>query len=100
MIHPALSIPNDSLQQLCRHYHVRRLAVFGSAVTGGFTPDSDVDLLVEFEEDAAIGFLAFNRMKRELSGLLHRPVDLVPHAGLKSAIRDQVLSSAEILYEA
>jgi len=100
MIHPALSIPTDSLRQLCRHYHVRRLAVFGSAVTGSFTPDSDVDLLVEFEDDAAIGILAFNRMARELSGLLHRPVDLVPRAGLKSVIRDQILSSAETLYEA
>ena len=53
-----------------------------------------------FEPDAAIGFLALARIQRELAELLKRPVDLVPESGLKPLIRDEVLSSAEVLYAA
>ncbi len=65
-----------------------------------FRPDSDVDVLVEFEPGAQVGFMAFGQMRRELSALLARPVDLVPAEGLKPIIRDAVLSSAEVVYAA
>lgn len=100
MINSQLDIPSDALRSLCRSYHVRELALFGSALTAGFSPDSDVDLLVEFEPQAQVGLLALARMQRELAGLLHRPVDLVPKNGLKAKIRQSVLSGAEVLYEA
>jgi predicted nucleotidyltransferase len=79
---------------------VRELSVFGSFLGEDFRPDSDIDLLVEFAPDAEIGFLALARMSRELSGVLHRPVDLVPKAGLKPKIRDEILSCRKVLYAA
>ena len=64
----------------------------------GFSSQSDVDVLVEFDSDARIGFMAFSRMQRELADLLGRPVDLVPKEGLKPVIRDQVLANTEEIY--
>lgn len=63
-----------------------------------FRPDSDVDVLVAFEPEARIDFVALARVQRELAELLNRPVDLVPESGLKPLIRDEVLRSAEVLY--
>ena len=95
-----IEMPVQEIADLCRRYQVRELAVFGSYLREDFRPDSDIDLLVEFDPDAEIGFLSFARMGRELSDILHRPVDLVPKAGLKPKIRDQVLSSRKVLYAA
>jgi predicted nucleotidyltransferase len=61
---------------------------------------SDIDLLVTFEPEARVGFLALARMQRELEELLGRKVDLVPKGGLKPAIRDAVLATARVLYAA
>lgn len=57
-----------------------------------------MDVLVEFEPAAQIGFITLSRMRRELAELLGRPVDLVPREGLKPKIREAVLSSAEVVY--
>jgi len=57
-----------------------------------------IDVLVTFEPDAKIGFLALGRLRRELEALFNRPVDLVPQDGLKSRVRDSVLASAEPIY--
>ena len=65
-----------------------------------FRPDSDIDVLVEFEPEAQVGFIALSRIQREFSELLQRPVDLVPKEGLKPKIREDILSSAEALYAA
>jgi Predicted nucleotidyltransferases len=100
MINPALTIPASDLRRLCQTYQVRRLAVFGSATTDRFTADSDVDLLVEFQPQSQAGMLTLSRMQRELADMLHRPVDLVPEKGLKPRIRDEVLASSEVVYEA
>lgn len=62
-----LAWPMEAIEAVCRRYEVRELAVFGSALRGDFGPDTDVDLLVEFEPDAQIGFLALARLQRELS---------------------------------
>src|ERR1700749_3122379 len=93
-----LNIPTTALTALCRKYHVRELSLFGSALQDHFRPDSDIDLLVEFEPDARIGFIAFAQFQSELSQLLGREVDLVPKGGLKPLIRDSVISSAKVLY--
>ena len=90
----------DALRPICERYQVRELALFGSALGHDFGPQSDLDFLVEFQPDAQIGFLALASLQRELSGLLGRPVDLVPKGGLKPVIRDEVLSEAEVLYAA
>ena len=65
-----------------------------------FGAEGDVDVLVEFEPRAQVGFIAPSRMQRELSELLQRHVDLVPRNGLKPIIREAVLSSAEVVYAA
>ncbi len=83
---------------VCRRYHVREPSVFGSAARGELRPDSDIDLLVEFDPDARIGFIAFAGLQRELADLLGRPVDLVPKKGLKPVIRPGVLSEARPIY--
>jgi predicted nucleotidyltransferase len=100
MAESRINISKDQMAAFCRRYRVRRLAVFGSVLREDFRPDSDVDVLVEFEPDAQVGFLALSRMQRELSTLMGRPVDLVPREGLKPKIREAVLSSAEELYAA
>jgi hypothetical protein len=93
-----IDLPIQEIGALCKRYHVRELAVFGSALRTDFGAESDLDLLVEFEPDAQIGFLALAGMQRELSELLHVRVDLVPKEGLKPTIRQAVLSSARVIY--
>ena len=94
------TIPKDEIAGFCRRNQIRRLDIFGSALREDFRPDSDVDVLVEFEPEAQVGFMALSRMQRELAALLGRPVDLVPREGLKPKIREAVLSSAEVVYAA
>jgi predicted nucleotidyltransferase len=98
MVH--LPISEDVIADFCRRNHIRTLSIFGSALREDFGPDSDVDVLVEFEPNAQVGFMALGRMGRELSALLQRPVDLVPRAGLKPVIRQTILAAAEELYAA
>ena len=95
-----IDLPADEITALCRRYQVRQLALFGSVLGSDFGSESDVDFLVEFEPEAQIGFMDLSGMQIELSDLLRRPVDLVPRDGLKPVIRDTVLNSAEIIYEA
>ena len=100
MPEPRIDIRKSQITAFCRRHQVRRLSVFGSVLGENFGPDSDVDVLVEFEPEAQVGFMALSRMQRELSVLMGRPVDLVPREGLKPIIREEVLSSAEELYAA
>jgi predicted nucleotidyltransferase len=93
-------IPESKLTDFCRRYHVQRLALFGSALREDFHPDSDIDVLVVFDPSAKVTFMMLGKMKRELSGMFQRPVDLVPQEGLKPAIREAVLSSAQEVYAA
>ena len=95
---PHIQIPHKQLEAFCRRNQIRRLALFGSVLRDDFRPDSDVDVLVLFEPDARVGFMALGHMKRELSAIFRRPVDLVPQDGLKPAIRESVLSSAKEIY--
>ncbi len=95
-----ITIPDGQIADFCRRWKISELSLFGSALREDFRPDSDVDLLVEFEPEAQVGFMTLSRMQRELSAILHRQVDLVPKGGLKRRIRKTVLSSAKVLYAA
>ncbi|MEN6356644.1 MAG: nucleotidyltransferase family protein [Armatimonadota bacterium] len=95
-----ISIPIEAIKELCKKYRVKELALFGSVLREDFRPDSDIDVLVEFESDAHIGFLGMAALARELSGLLDRNVDLVPKGGLKRRIRKPVLDSSMVIYAA
>jgi uncharacterized protein with HEPN domain/predicted nucleotidyltransferase len=72
LTNPSLMVPTDSIRAYCQRNGIRRLSLFGSALRPDFRSDSDVDLLVDFQPDAGVGFLALARMQRELSDLFHR----------------------------
>ena len=77
IVSPRLSIDRDAVAAFCRRHHITRLALFGSVLRDDFSPDSDVDVLVEFQAGHVPG-LNFVSIERELSGLLHgRKVDMV-----------------------
>jgi len=92
-----LVIPKGKVADFCRRCHIRRLAVFGSALRDDFAPDSDVDVLVEFEEGHVPGF-AFFDMQDELSVLMGRKVDLHTPRFLSRYFRDKVVKEAEVQY--
>jgi predicted nucleotidyltransferase len=97
---PHISIDRDEVSAFCQRHHIARLALFGSVLRDDFGPNSDVDVLVEFQTGHVPGF-NFISIERELSRLLHgRRVDMVTPKFLNHRIRDQVLSSAESLYVA
>lgn len=79
---------------LAAEYGVERIAVFGSIARGEASPDSDVDILVDFREDATLGLFEFVDLKLRLETLLGRPVDLATADALHRALRDQILEEA------
>ena len=96
-IDSSLRVSRDAIAELCRRSGIRRLAVFGSALRPDFRPDSDVDVLVEFEAGRTPGF-AFFDIQGELSTIFGRKVDLNTPGFLNERIRQRVLSEAEVLF--
>ncbi len=92
-------IDRQKLAELCRRHHVRRLSLFGSVLRGDFTPESDVDVLVEFEPEFVPG-LAFFAIERELGELFGQKVDLHTPQFLSPHFRAQVERMAEVQYVA
>ena len=94
-----ISISEQAIGAFCRKHHMTRLALFGSVIRDDFRPDSDVDVLVEFEPGHVPGW-EFFAMQEELSAILGRDVDLHTPECLSKYFRDEVLREAEVLYEA
>jgi predicted nucleotidyltransferase len=94
-----VNVPKDEVADFCRRNHIRRLAFFGSMLRDDFGPESDVDVLVEFEPGHTPG-LAFFAMQRELSEILGRKADLNTEMDLSPYFRQEVLDEAEVLYVA
>ena len=93
-----LVISRDKIADFCKRNHIRWLALFGSVVGEDFKPESDIDVLVEFEPEHVPG-LALIRMQDELSALFGgREVDLVTARSLHPRIRDRVLAMMEVRY--
>lgn len=93
-----IALPQEQINAFCRRNHIRRLALFGSVLRDDFGPESDIDVLVEFEPEHIPGF-AFIRMQDELSELFGGiPVDLLTPKFLNHRIRDRVLSDARVIY--
>lgn len=88
----------DKLEALCKKHHITYLALFGSYARGDNTPDSDVDLLVEFAEGYTKG-LAFFGVKEELSNVLQHDVDLVEKAALNRHIAPYIEDDLTTIYE-
>ena len=97
---PRMSVPREEVTAFCRRNRIRWMALFGSVLSDDFGPESDVDVLVEFEPDARVTLLTLSRNQRELSMLFGRPVDFVLRDGLKRRIRNAVLAEAEVIYAA
>ena len=93
-----LTLPLDEIIAFCERYPIRRLSVFGSVLRDDFSPESDIDILVEFEPGAQIG-LDFITMQDELTEILGRPVDLNTPGFLSRHFRQKVLDTAQVLYE-
>ncbi|SRR6266545_4425974 len=93
-----ISIDREKIAAFCRRHHIRRLALFGSVLRDDFRPDSDVDVLVEFEPGHAVGLIRLAGMELELSDLLERKADLRTPADLSRYFRQEVLESAEVQY--
>ena len=95
-----IEIPADQVADVCRRYGVHELLVFGSAAKGGLRPDSDIDLLVEFEPHASVGYFDLFAMEEELTRLLGRRVEATTRQGLKPWIRPSVEQDAETIFHA
>ena len=95
----SIEISQEQIAAFCRANGIRRLALFGSVLRDDFRPDSDVDVLVEFQPGVRVG-LAFIRMQNELSAILSHKVDLNTPGSLSKYFREKVLQEAETLYVA
>ena len=93
-----LNIPKAEIAEFCRRNHIRKLSLFGSVLRDDFKPESDVDILVEFEPNFRVGLIRLAGMEIELSQILGRKVDLRTPADLSRYFRQQVLDSAEVQY--
>lgn len=97
---PGIAVDDDELRSLCRAHGIRRLDLFGSALRGELRPDSDIDLLVEFEPGKVPGLLGVAQIELELSALVGRQVDVRTRADLSRYFRDQVAATARVLFDA
>jgi len=94
-----IAVDPAEIAVFCQRNHIRKLALFGSVLRDDFRPDSDIDVLVEFEVGHVPGLLRLARMERELSELLgDRRVDLRTPEDLSRYFRNDVVATAEVLY--
>lgn len=96
----AIHIDKEQVANFCRKHHITTLALFGSVLTDRFGPESDVDVLVEFDPEHIPGLIALSGMERELSQLLGRKADMRTPNDLSRYFRDQVLREAVTQYAA
>lgn len=96
-----IKIPKERIAAFCKKHHIRKLSLFGSVLRDDFGPDSDVDVLVEFEPGHVPGFFRLVDMEDELSAIVGvRKVDLRTPEDLSRYFRQKVLSTAEVQYAA
>ena len=92
-------MPKNKLVEFCKRNRIRKLSIFGSAIRGQLGPDSDIDLLVEFEANHTPGLFSIVRMEMELAEMLGRKVDLRTPEDLSQYFRDEVIRNAELQYQ-
>ncbi len=95
-----ISIDKPKLTEFCRKHHIRKLSLFGSVLRNDFRPDSDVDVLVEFEPGYSIGLIRLAGMELELSQFIGRKADLRTPQDLSRYFRDEVVRNAAVQYAA
>ncbi len=100
MTYHNINFPDDQIAELCLRHRIRRLSLFGSILRDDFKPESDIDLLVEFEPGARVGMIRLAGMEIELSEMLGHKVDLNTPQCLSRYYVDDVLREARMLYAA
>jgi predicted nucleotidyltransferase len=99
-----ITIDRGKIADFCRRWKIVNLSFFGSVLRDDFRPDSDIDVLVTFAQDAHWGLFDLTHMQEELKGILGREVDLVSRRAIESSRnyirRKAILSSAEVVYGA
>lgn len=93
-----ITIPGEKIADFCKRNKIVRLSVFGSALRDDFTPESDVDILVDFEHGKEPGLIGLAGMENELSGILNRKVDLRTPEDISHLFRKEVIQTAELQY--
>lgn len=94
-----IDIPKDKIREFCRKWKVKELAIFGSALGDDFRPDSDVDVLVVFQDDARWSLFDHMRAEEELKQIFGREVDLVDKTAIRNPFRRyHILSNYEVIY--
>jgi hypothetical protein len=93
-----IDLPFENIAEFCRRQPIRKLSLFGSILREDFTPESDIDMLVEFIPDSKIGYFELIGMELELTEMLKRKVDLRTPAELSRYFRQQVLDAAQVIY--
>ncbi|MCX5858371.1 MAG: nucleotidyltransferase family protein [Proteobacteria bacterium] len=96
MVH--IPIDNKKISDFCRRHHIIRMALFGSVLRDDFGPDSDIDVLIEFEPEFTVGLLRMAGLELELSEVLGRKVDLRTPSELSRYFRDEVMRESVIQY--
>ena len=96
-----IQIPDGTVAEFCRRWEIREFSLFGSVLRDDFRPESDIDVVVSFQRDAAWSLLDLATMQEELSGILGRPVDLIEAEALRNPYRRAaILGSRQVVYAA
>ena len=95
-----INVSSELLAEFCRRHRIRKLSLYGSVLRDDFRPDSDVDVLVEFEPGHVVGYAIID-MEEELTRMFggHR-ADIVSPKYLNKRLRSRILQSAEVQYAA
>ncbi len=89
---------NDKIKELCENYNVSSLRLFGSRLYGKNTPESDVDLIIDFSKK--ISLLTLVKIERELSEIIGKKVDLLTEASISPYIKQNIIKEAKVIYHA
>jgi predicted nucleotidyltransferase len=93
-----IEFPKEEIEEFCKKHSIRKLSLFGSALRDDFTPESDLDILVEFDPSHIPGLIRLAGMELELGKILGRKVDMRTAQDLSPYFREDVLSSAKVQY--
>jgi len=94
-----IDLSEDKIKKFCQRNRIRRLSLFGSVLREDFGPESDIDVLVEFEPETNVGLITLAGMEIELGQMLGYKVEIHTVKGLNPHFRDEVLDQAEVQYE-
>lgn len=98
MLHTQIAIPEKEVAAFCQRYPIRKLSLFGSVLREDFNSSSDIDILIEFESNAGIGYFELVQMQSELGEIFGRSIDLLTPAALSRYFRKHVLDTAQVIY--